>query len=46
MGGVCADTVYTAGDDKGEELLPCPQRFRLQDGWLRHATVPGGQEHQ
>ena len=46
VGGVSADDVDVAGYDEREHLLASPEGLWLQDGWLRHLTVPTGQPHQ
>lgn len=46
MRAVCSEHVDVSWDDQREKLLSCPQRFRLQDRWLRNFSVPCRQIHQ
>lgn len=46
VGAVCADDVDVSRNDETEDLLACPQRTGLKDGWLRHLPIPGGEEHE
>ena len=46
VGGMSADDIDIAGYDEREHLLASPEGLWLQDGWLRHLTVPTGQPHQ
>lgn len=46
VGAVRADHVDVSWNDEAEDLLPRPQRPRLEDGGLGHLPVPSGEEHE
>lgn len=46
VGAVRSDHVDVSWNDEAEDLLARPQRPRLEDGGLRHLSVPGGEEHE
>ena len=46
VGAVCADDVDVSWNDETEDLLACPEGTWLEDGWLGHFPVPGGEEHE
>lgn len=46
VSAVSTDAVDVPRDDQGEDLLPSPERARLEDGRLGHFAIPGGKEHQ
>ena len=46
VGGVCADDIDISGDDEREHLLASPEWLWLEDGRLRHLTIPTGKPHQ